>query len=66
MPDRPPFSGRPAQPPGPTYLQYSPDGRRLIVAGIGDFARSFRTNDNGEPDLLISTHPETFAAASGV
>jgi hypothetical protein len=36
------------------------------VAGVGDFARSFRTNDNGEPDLLPSTHPETFAAVSGV
>ncbi|KAJ9604555.1 DNA polymerase alpha accessory factor Mcl1 [Cladophialophora chaetospira] len=65
MPDRPPFPGRPAQPPGPTYLQYSPNGQRLIVAGIGDFARSFRTNDNGEPDLLPSTHAETFAAVSG-
>ncbi|KIX99253.1 uncharacterized protein Z520_04829 [Fonsecaea multimorphosa CBS 102226] len=65
MPERPPFPGRPAQPPGPTYLHYSPDGQRLTVAGIGDFARSFRTNDNGEPDLLPSTHAETFAVASG-
>ncbi|ETI24123.1 hypothetical protein G647_03492 [Cladophialophora carrionii CBS 160.54] len=65
MPDRPPFPGRPAQPPGPTFLQYSPDGQRLIVAGIGDFARSFRTNDNEEPDLLPSTRVETLAVASG-
>ncbi|KIW99396.1 uncharacterized protein Z518_11384 [Rhinocladiella mackenziei CBS 650.93] len=65
MPERPPFPGRPAQPPGPTYLQYSPDGQRLIVAGIGNFARSFRTNDNDEPDLLPDTHGETFAVASG-
>ncbi|EXJ61022.1 chromosome transmission fidelity protein 4 [Cladophialophora yegresii CBS 114405] len=65
MPDRPPFPGRPAQPPGPTFLQYSPDGQRLIVAGIGDFARSFRTNDNEEPDLLPSTRVETLAIASG-
>nr|KAK5450421.1 DNA polymerase alpha accessory factor Mcl1 [Exophiala xenobiotica] len=65
MPDRPPFPGRPAQPPGPTYLQYSPDGQRLIVAGVGNFARSFRTGDNGEPDLLPETHEETYAVASG-
>ncbi|KAG9773957.1 sepB protein, partial [Aureobasidium melanogenum] len=65
MPDRPPFPGRPAQPPGPTYLQYSPDGKRLIVAGIGNFARSFRTGDNNEPDLLPETHEETYAVASG-
>ena len=24
------------------------------MAGIGDFARSFRTNDNGEPDLVLA------------
>ncbi|KAI1615361.1 chromosome transmission fidelity protein 4 [Exophiala viscosa] len=65
MPERPPFPGRPAQPPGPTYLQYSPDGQRLVVAGVGNFARSFRTGDNGEPDLLPETHEETLAAASG-
>ncbi len=66
MPERPPFPGRPAQPPGPTFLQYSPDGQRLIVAGVGNFARSFRTGDNGEPDLLPETHEETYAVASGV
>lgn len=66
MPDKPPYPGRPAQPPGPTFLQYSPDGRRLIVAGTATFARSFRTNDNGEPDLLHSTQGETLAVASGV
>jgi chromosome transmission fidelity protein 4 len=65
MPERPPFSGRPAQPPGQTYLQYSPDGKRLIVAGCGNFARSFRTGDNGEPDLLPETHNDTYAVASG-
>lgn len=66
MPEKPPFPGRPAQPPGPTFLQYSPDGLRLIVAGVGNFARSFRTGDHNEPDLLPSTHQETFAVASGV
>lgn len=66
MPDKPPYPGRPAQPPGPTFLEYSPDGRRLIVAGTATFARSFRTNDNGEPDLLHSTQGETLAVASGV
>ncbi|KIV86613.1 hypothetical protein PV11_02213 [Exophiala sideris] len=65
MPERPPFPGRPAQPPGSTYLQYSPDGQRLVVAGVGNFARSFRTGDNGEPDLLPETHEETLAVASG-
>lgn len=65
MPDRPPFPARPAQPPGPTYLSYSPDGRRLNVAGSSNFARSFRTNDLNEPDLLLDTHEDAFAIASG-
>lgn len=65
MPERPPFAPRPAQPPGPTVLKYSPDGSRLNVAGCGNFARSYRTNDNGEPDMLMDTHEDTLAIASG-
>ena len=66
MPDRTPFPGRPAQPPGLTLLQYTPDGKRLNVAGCGNFARSFRTGDNGEPDMLMDIHEDTYAIASGV
>lgn len=66
MPDRPPFPGRPAQPPGLTHLDYSPDGQRLTVAGCGNFARSFRTNHHGEPDMLMDTHEDTYAVATGV
>ena len=66
MPDRPPFPGRPAQPPGLTHLEYSPDGKRLNVAGCGNFARSFRVNETGEPDMLMDIHEDTFAIASGV
>ncbi len=66
MPDRPPFPGRPAQPPGLTHLEYSPSGQRLNVAGCGSFARSFRVNDHGEPDMLMDIHEDTFAIASGV
>jgi chromosome transmission fidelity protein 4 len=65
MPDIPPFHGRPTQPPGLTYLQYSPDGKRLITAGCGNYAKSFRTGEDGEPNMLIETHDDTYAVASG-
>lgn len=66
MPERPPYPGRPAQPPGQTYIQYSPDGKRMLVAGCGNYARSFNTGDNGEPDMLTETHEDTYAVACGV
>lgn len=65
MPDRPPFPARQAQPPGLTYLQYSPDGKRLLVAGCGNYARSFKTGDNGDPDMLTDVHDDTYALAAG-
>ena len=66
MPDRPPFPGRPAQPPGITHLEYSPDGKRLVVAGCGNFARSFQIHEQVEPDMLMDTHEDTLAVVSGV
>ena len=65
MPERPPFPGRPAQPPGKTFLTYSPDGTRLLVAGCGNYARSFVTNNNDEPLMIPDTHEDTLAVAAG-
>lgn len=65
MPERPAYPVRPSHPPGFTVLDYSPDGSRLNVAGTTNFARSFRTNDNGEPDMLTEVHEDTLAIASG-
>ena len=42
MPDRPPVAPRVAQPPGKTFVKFSPNGERLLVAGCADYARSFR------------------------
>jgi hypothetical protein len=66
MPERPPFPGRPAQPPGFTPLEYSPDGQRLLVAGCSNFVRSFRTFERGEPDMLTGLHEDALAVVSGV
>ncbi|RMZ77947.1 hypothetical protein DV738_g4177, partial [Chaetothyriales sp. CBS 135597] len=65
MPDEPPCHGRPTQPPGLTYLGFSPDGKHMITAGCGNYAKSFRTGDDGEPDMLIETAYDTYATASG-
>lgn len=69
MPDRPPFPPRQAQPPGKTFLEFSPDGERLLVAGCANYARSFRVHrelDNGEPDMVNDVHDDTLAIACGV
>ena len=64
--DRPPVPPRLAQPPGKTYLKFSHDGRRMLVAGCGNYARSFNTNDNGEPDVVDGVNEDTLAVEFGV
>ncbi|KAH0565624.1 hypothetical protein GP486_000982 [Trichoglossum hirsutum] len=41
--------GRPAHPPGQTYLTYTPDGKRLITAGSNNAIRIYTTGSDGEP-----------------
>ncbi|KAK5071682.1 DNA polymerase alpha accessory factor Mcl1 [Lithohypha guttulata] len=65
MPDRPPIAPRVAQPPGKTFLRFSPDGQRMLVAGCANYARSFKTNDDGEPDMIDHVHDDTLAVACG-
>lgn len=66
MPDRPPQPPRVSQPPGKTYCKFSPDGKRMLVAGCANYFRSYKTNDLGEPDLINETHEDTLAIACGV
>ena len=67
VPEKTPFPPRPAYPPGSPgpVLQYSPDGQRLNVGGNCNFARSYRTNDNGEPDMLYNITEDTLAITCG-
>ncbi|KAF2717943.1 WD40 repeat-like protein [Polychaeton citri CBS 116435] len=51
--------GRPAHAPGPTYLAYTPNGRRLVTAGLDGFLRVFQHSYDGEPttiDVRSETH----------
>jgi len=38
----------------------------MLVAGCANYARSFRTNDDGEPDMIDHVHDDTLAIACGV
>ena len=35
--------------PGPTYLAYTPDGKRLVTAGSNNAIRVYTTGSDGEP-----------------
>lgn len=63
--DRPSFPPRPSHPPGPTFLNYTPDGKRLSVGGSSNFARSYVVGSDGEPDLLTDTIENVLAVVSG-
>ncbi|KAI9658072.1 MAG: hypothetical protein M1821_002732 [Bathelium mastoideum] len=41
--------GRPAHTPGPTFLSYTPNGRKLITAGLNDAIRVFQSGSDAEP-----------------
>ncbi|KAI9798697.1 MAG: hypothetical protein M1825_005024 [Sarcosagium campestre] len=41
--------GRPAHTPGPTFLSYTPNGRRLVTAGSNNAIRVYDTGSDGEP-----------------
>lgn len=38
----------------------------MLVAGCANYARSFRTNDDGEPDMISDVKDDTLAVACGV
>ncbi|KKY28856.1 putative chromosome segregation protein [Phaeomoniella chlamydospora] len=65
MPEKPPFRARPAQPPGPTFLSYSPDGEKLLVSGSANFVRCFKTGDAGEPDIFNDTQEDSAGIIAG-
>ena len=65
MPERPPVAPRVAQPPGKTFLKFSPDGERMLVAGCADYARSFRIAAD-EDDMIKNVRDDTLAVACGV
>ncbi|KAI9729232.1 MAG: hypothetical protein M1834_007024 [Cirrosporium novae-zelandiae] len=44
--------GRPAHTPGPTFLTYTPNGKRLITVGSNNSIRIYTTGSDGEPQNI--------------
>jgi len=57
--------GRPAHAPGPTYLAYTPNGRKLITGGLNSAIRIFRHGSDDEPAIIdVVTDNHTAVAAA--
>ncbi|MCJ1312498.1 hypothetical protein MMC25_006172 [Agyrium rufum] len=56
--------GRPAHPSGPTFLTYTPNGRKLITAGSNKAVRVYTTGSDGEPTNIDDCQENNFALAA--
>ncbi|KAK5009033.1 hypothetical protein LTR28_003047 [Elasticomyces elasticus] len=63
----PRLRGRPAHTPGPTFLSYTPNGRKLITVGLNNAMRIFETGSDAEPITIddVQDAHTAIAAANG-
>ncbi|KAK4997373.1 DNA polymerase alpha accessory factor Mcl1 [Elasticomyces elasticus] len=63
----PRLRGRPAHTPGPTFLNYTPNGRKLITVGLNNAMRIFETGSDAEPITIddVQDAHTAIAAANG-
>jgi len=54
------------EPKGKTLLQYSPNGEKLIVAGLANFVRTYNTGDEENVVIVDNVPDETNAVIAGV
>ncbi len=52
--------------PGPTFLAYTPDGKKLVTAGVNDFCRVFSTGSEEEPTNVDDCQENNTAIAAAV
>ncbi|KAJ4348784.1 DNA polymerase alpha accessory factor Mcl1 [Didymosphaeria variabile] len=57
--------GRYAHAPGPTFLAYTPNGNKLITAGVDNFCRVFTTGSDGEPSNIDDCQENNLSIAAG-
>ena len=55
-----------SDPPGPTFLSYTPNGRRLVTAGCNTFIRIYETGSSGEPVNVDDCQENNLAVAATV
>jgi chromosome transmission fidelity protein 4 len=53
-------------PPGPTFLAYTPDGSKLITAGSNNVIRVYETGSDGEPTNIDDCLENNLAVAATV
>ncbi|KAH4069340.1 hypothetical protein HBI70_034190 [Parastagonospora nodorum] len=61
------MQGRQAHAPGATYLAYTPNGKKLITAGVDNYCRVFSTGSDDEPVTVDNCQEDntTIVAGSG-
>jgi hypothetical protein len=52
--------------PGATYLAYTPNGKKLITAGVDNYCRIFSTGSDDEPITVDNCQEDNTAIVAGV
>ncbi|KAF1833930.1 DNA polymerase alpha accessory factor Mcl1 [Decorospora gaudefroyi] len=56
---------RQAHAPGPTYLAYTPSGKKLVTAGVDNYCRVFTTGSDDEPVTVDECQENNTAVVAG-
>lgn len=56
----------PSDAPGATYLAYTPNGKKLITAGVDNYCRIFTTGSDDEPVTVDDCQESNTAVVAGV
>lgn len=52
--------------PGATYLAYTPNGKKLVTAGVDNYCRVFSTGSDDEPVTVDNCQEDNTAIVAGV
>jgi hypothetical protein len=52
--------------PGPTYLAYTPNGKKLVTAGVDNYCRVFTAGSDDEPVTIDECQENNTAVVAGV
>ena len=55
-----------SDPSGPTFLTYTPNGKRLVTAGTNNVVRVYETGSDGEPTNVDDCQDNNLAVAATV